>query len=94
MECHGNAGRGGWSSLPPLSRSGMSLPELLSQLLSGPAKRAATVCRAVEGKARVCDYLQAGFYSSLVPAGAPETGSLVLTLEGKQSLKLSEGIAE
>lgn len=42
----------------------------------------------------MCHYLQDGFHSSLVPAGAPETGSLVLTLEGKQSLKISEGIAE
>lgn len=67
---------------------------LFSQFLSEPAKRAATVCRAVEGKTRMCHYLQAGFHSSLVPAGAPETGSLVLTLEGKQSLKISEGIAE
>lgn len=67
---------------------------LSSQFLSGPAKRAATVCRTVDGKARIGDYLQAGFYSSLVPAGAPETGSLVLTLEGKQPLKIREGIAE
>lgn len=87
------AGEAGALSLHFLALECLCL-ELLSQLLSGPAKRAATVCRAVEGKARMCDYLQASFYSSLVPAGAPETGSLVLTLEGKQSLKLSEGIAE
>lgn len=32
---------------------------LLSQLLSGPAKRAATVYGAVEEKARMCDHLLA-----------------------------------
>lgn len=79
---------------PLLSHPGMSLPCALLFICLDLPKEPAPVFKTVEGVTGMYDFLQAGVYSSLVPAGSPEAGSLVLILEGKQSLKISEGIAE
>lgn len=87
------AGEAGFASLHFLTLECLCL-EPFSQFHLDLPKEPAPVCRTVEGEARMCDYLQAGVYSSRVPAGSSETGSLVLILEGKQSLKISEGTGE
>lgn len=63
----------------------------LYSVVSGPARRAGSSVQDGKGETRMCGYLQDRVYSSLVPAGSPETWSLVLILEGKQSLKISQG---
>jgi hypothetical protein len=73
---------------PPLSRPGMFLPHTLFGFV-WTCQRASSVQDYRE--TRIGGYLQARVYSSLVPAGSPETGRRVLILARKQSLQISQG---
>lgn len=72
-----------------LSRPGMFLPHALLGFVWTCQRASSSVQDYRE--TRMGGYLQARVYSSLVPAGSPETGRLVLILARKQSLKISQG---